>query len=220
MRAENWWSRRPARGDPEEEEAHKLTMFATSAKKRVTGPTSAGTSVEGGEDILPLEAEVLVLTPPILVVGTRDVEEEDVDLTLTLQEVPTTPGIEEETASVEDVPQALEVAHLQARVAQDVPQVDPRSQMLPRDLMPPRPPVVDQELVPAPNPREPEALPRTQEGLTAVDVQVAADVPTVLPALRGPEPRAKRRLTAAEVDLATREEDPVPVPSHPRSLIK
>jgi hypothetical protein len=89
-------------------------------------------------------------------------------------------------------------------------------QLVPKNLMPPRPqedPEEDLEL-PVPNPIEPEVPPRIQEDPMAV----AADVLTVPLVQRDPEPEALKRLTEAEADLATREEDPVP--SLPRSLIK
>jgi hypothetical protein len=51
-KAENWWSRKPEKESPEPVEDHKTKMYATNARRRVTGLTSAETKGEAEERTL------------------------------------------------------------------------------------------------------------------------------------------------------------------------
>ena len=195
-RGESSSSRRQEREDPREAEGHRTMMSATSARRRDTGPTSAGTREDREEEDTLLQDPDL--TPPIPEEDTERGGEEEGPTLPDLTPLPI-PDQEEEIEEERDLPTARRAPVLSAERA------------------------AVQESAPT-SPETQEAVPRLPEDLRAPGSQMpAASVPTdQLPQPRTPDPRARapRRSTEAEADLPKRETDPDLVPSPPRSLTK
>lgn len=195
-------SRRPVRESLREAEDLKMMMSVTSAKKRVTGLTSAEIREdrEEEEDILLPDLEVILQTQE-----EEDLrEEEEEDLTLhqadPLQRTPEEEIEEEEDL---DLPTPERVQDLLAE--RTVPTARLAQELVPR---PPRLPRLLESL---------EVLQETPEDLKEVSRNQAATADVQAQA-RTQDPRVLKRLTEADPDLLRRETDLTPNPQ--RSLIK